>query len=125
MGRVKSEVVVEGTGFWALFDTGAINTYVTGEVASLLPTFALERPEPVGLGRSVRSVEKDCRLMCLVEGLPVRVLAGVLPEIGTDERGRRIDILVGALAMQQWGIVPIPREERLDMTHYPETFVEF
>ncbi len=36
-----------------------------------------------------------------------------------------IEVLFGALAMQQWGIRPVPDEEKLDFTHYPEEFVEF
>jgi len=27
--------------------------------------------------------------------------------------------------MQQWGIRLIPEEEKLDLSHYPEQFVEF
>ena len=45
MGRVRSNVVIEGDSFWALFDTGARNTYVVEEVASRLPTFLLGRAE--------------------------------------------------------------------------------
>jgi len=26
--------------------------------------------------------------------------------------------------MRQWGIRPVPDEERLDLSHYPEEFVE-
>jgi hypothetical protein len=29
------------------------------------------------------------------------------------------------LALQQWGIRPIPDEERLDLGHGPQEFVEF
>lgn len=29
------------------------------------------------------------------------------------------------LALRQWGIRPLPDEERLDLSHYPEEFVEF
>jgi hypothetical protein len=29
------------------------------------------------------------------------------------------------LGMQQWGIRLIPGQEKLDMSHYPEEFVEF
>jgi hypothetical protein len=43
----------------------------------------------------------------------------VIDEIGQDEEGKPIEILFGALAMQQWGIRPVPDEERLDLTHYP------
>jgi hypothetical protein len=49
----------------------------------------------------------------------------VIEEIGRDEDGNPIEILFGALAMQQWGIRPISDEERLDLPHYPEEFVEF
>jgi hypothetical protein len=40
----------------------------------------------------------------------------VIEDIGNDEDGRPIEILFGALAMQQWGIRPVPDEERLDLT---------
>jgi len=125
MGRVRAEVVVDGRNYWTLFDTGARNTYVVQDLTSLLPTYELERVEPVSLGGKAHKVTRECRLTCLVEGLPVRTLARVLEEIGRDEEGRRIDILLGALAMQEWGIRPIPDEERLDMTHYPREFVEY
>lgn len=125
MGRVRRNVLVGENAFWALFDTGARNTYVVEAVAALLPTVALETQEPVALAGRVHQVDKICLLSCLVEGLPIHLEARVLPEIGMDEQGQRIDVLLGALAMQQWGITPIPREERLDMTHYPREFVEF
>lgn len=108
-----------------MFDTGARNTYVTEEVAALLTSVPLTTPEPVALGGRAHRVDRICLLSCEVEGLPIHLEARVLPDIGTDEEGRRIHILLGALAMQQWGITPVPREERLDMTHYPKEFVEF
>ena len=125
MGRVRAEVTVNGRNCWTLFDTGARNTYVVQDLTPVLPTFELERVEPVSLGGKIHEVTQECRLICLVEGLPVRTLARVLEEIGEDEDGRRIEILLGALAMQEWGIRPIPDEERLDMTHYPREFVEY
>jgi len=125
MGRVRAEVAVNGRNCWTLFDTGARNTYVVQDLTPVLPTFELERVEPVSLGGKIHEVTQECRLICLVEGLPVRTLARVLEEIGEDEDGRRIEILLGALAMQEWGIRPIPDEERLDMTHYPREFVEY
>jgi len=125
MGRVRAEVVVNGRDCWTLFDTGARNTYVVQDLTPVLPTFELERVEPVSLGGKLHKVTRECRLICLIEGLPVRTLARVLEEIGEDEEGRRIEILLGALTMQEWGIRPIPDEERLDMTHYPREFVEY
>lgn len=60
-----------------------------------------------------------------IEGHSISTYALVIDEIGKDEDGKPIEILFGALAMQQWGIRPIPDEEKLDLSHYPEEFVEF
>jgi hypothetical protein len=49
----------------------------------------------------------------------------VVESIGSDEDGKPIEVLFGALAMQQWGIRPVPDEERLDLSHYPEELVEY
>jgi hypothetical protein len=95
MGTVRTNVTVAGRNFWTLFDGGARNTYVVQELSSLLPTFELERPESVSLGGRVHKVTRECRLICLVEGLPVRTHARVLEEIGIDEEGKRIEILMG------------------------------
>jgi hypothetical protein len=64
-------------------------------------------------------------LQAEVQGHLVSTHAMVVDEIGKDEDGRRIEILFGALALRQWGIRPVPGEERLDLSHYPEEFVEF
>jgi hypothetical protein len=52
-------------------------------------------------------------------------MALVIPTIGKDEPDRDIEILFGAIAMQQWSIRLVPDEERLDLSHYPTTFIEF
>ena len=66
------------------------------------------------------------------DGIGERVVAGkedaVNPaRVGTkaDEEGKPIEVLFGALAMQQWGIRRNPAEEKLDLSHYPKEFVEF
>lgn len=125
VGRVRENIEVAGRQCWTLFDTGSRRTYVTSEVAALVPTFDLEQPERVRLGGEVHTILQDCRLSAKVQSLPIVVDARVMPEIGRDEEGKPIEVLFGALAMQEWGIVPVPHEERLDMTHYPREFVEF
>jgi len=42
-----------------------------------------------------------------------------------DEDGKALEVLFGALAMQNWGIRLVLDKEKLDMTHYPKEFVEF
>ncbi len=125
MGRIRTDIIINGQKFWTLFDTGARNTYVNEKVAKLLPTFELEKPEPVALGGEIHNVKKMVYFESLIQGLPVRAHARVLKDIGKDEEGKEIEVLIGALTMQEWGIRPVPDEEKLDMAHYPKEFVEF
>lgn len=125
MGRVRTYINVNGRKCWTLFDTGARNTYIVESVVGSLQLFALDKPEPVALAGKTHDVLQECRLVCKIEGLPIRTLARVLEQIGKDEEGKDIEILFGALAMQEWGIHPIPEKEALDLTHYSRVFVEF
>jgi len=108
-----------------LFDTGARNTYVIPAVAESLRTSETPRPIRTALGGNVKETTRTALLQAEVQGHAISTHAVVVDEIGRDENGRPIEILFGALAMQQWGIRPIPDEERLDLSHYPEEFVEF
>ena len=115
---------VDGRECWTLFDTGARNTYVVPSVAQILTTSPTSGTVRTALGGTVRETNTAALLEAKVQGRPISTHAVVIDEIGNDEEGMRIEILFGALAMQQWGIRPIPDEERLDLSHYPEEFVE-
>lgn len=125
MGRIKQSIKVDGLECWTLFDTGARNTYVTPSVAKVLTTASMAHPFHTALGGEVREAKTSAILQAEIEGHLIATHALVINEIGKDEDGKPIEILFGALAMQQWGIRPIPDEERLDLTHYPKEFVEF
>jgi hypothetical protein len=130
MGRVRQHIDVKGQNFWTLFDTGARNTYVvprvaTQRVATHLVRTKLEAPFRSALGGSVKEAQEQAILEAKVQGCRVSALAMVIDRIGEDEEGKPIDILFGALAMQNWGIRPVPDEEKLDLSHYPKEFVEF
>lgn len=125
MGRVREDIRVNGRKCWTLFDTGARNTYVVPAVASLLTTTKLAKTFRSSLGGGIKKATKAAILNAEVQGHKVFTTAMVIKEIGEDEDGKPIEIMFGALAMQQWGIRPIPDEERLDLTHYPREFVEF
>jgi hypothetical protein len=118
-------IKVNGRECWTLFDTGARNTYVIPEVASMLATSKLKHPYRSAIGGDVKSINETALLEAEVEGRPITTSAMVVDKIGTDEGGNPIEILFGALAMQNWGIRLIPDEEKLDLTHYPEEFLEF
>jgi len=125
MGRVRKNIDVKGVAFWTLFDTGARNTYIVPRVAALLTTSALQKPIRTGPGGKVRDVNRAAVLDAEVQGCRISTHAMVVDDIGNDEDGKPIEVLFGALAMQQWGFRPVPDEERLDMSHFSQEFVEF
>lgn len=125
MGRVREHIKVNGRKFWTLFDSGARNTYVVPAVASLLATTKLDKPFRSRLGGAVKKSTKAALLVAQIQGHRVATNALVVKDIGKDEEGKPIQVLFGALAMQQWGIRLVPDEERLDLTNYPTVFVEF
>jgi len=125
MGRVREYIHVKGRKCWTLFDSGARNTYVVPEVAKLLASSKLARPFRTSLGGSVKKAKRTALLEGTVEGYRFSTHAMVIDEIGHDEDDKPIEILFGALAMQQWGIRPVPDKEALDLSHYSKEFLEF
>lgn len=116
---------VQGRESWTLFDSGARNTYIVPAVAALLTTTEMSHPIRTARGGTVRETNRAALLEAKVEGFSISTHAVVIDQIGNDDDGRSIEVLFGALAMQQWGIRLIPEQEKIDMTHYPTEFVEF
>jgi hypothetical protein len=125
MGRIRCEIDVEGRSLWTLFDSGARNSYITRAAAAGLDVKSLRQPRRALLGGGAHDVNAACLVQAEIEGHPLEFQASVIDEIGTDEEGRTIDVLLGALAMQLWGIRLDPPNERLDFTHYTRDFLEF
>ena len=125
MGRIRQAIRIDGRECWTLFDTGARNTYVVASVAELLKTTPTAKPFKSALGGEVKVARHAALLEAEIEGRMISTHALVVDRIGTDENGVPIEVLFDALAMQQWGIRPVPDEERLDLSHYPDEFVEF
>jgi hypothetical protein len=94
-------------------------------VAELLQTSSTPRTIRTALGGTVKETNTEAVLHANIEGHPISTYALVITNIGRDEDGKPIEILFGALAMQQWGIKLNPPEEKLDLTNYPDEFVEF
>ena len=125
MGRIRQMIAVDGRNCWTLFDSGARNTYVTPSVAELLKTSPTPRTIRTALGGAAKETNTEAFLHAEIEGHHVSTYALVIKDFGKDEDGKPIEILFGALAMQQWGIRLLPAEEKLDLSRYPEDFVEF
>ena len=125
MGRIRQMVNIQGRNAWTLFDSGARNTYIIPDVAAQLATTRLPRPTSTKLGGETKVSSQAAVLVGEVEGKPFHTEAMVIDRIGDDEEGKAIEVLFGALAMQQWGIRLIPEQEKLDLSHYPTEFTEF
>lgn len=125
MGRIRQMINVHGRNTWTLFDSGARNTYIVPDVAAQLVTTSLPRPTYTKLGGETKASLQAAVLVGEVDGKPFHTEAMVVDRIGNDEEGKAIEILFGALAMQQWGIRLIPEQEKLDLSHYPTEFTEF
>jgi hypothetical protein len=118
-------IKVDDRQFWTMFDTGARNTYVVPAVAQLLATSKPPHPIRSALGGEVKQADTTALLQAEIEGRQISTHALVVDQIGKDDDGKAIEILFGALAMQQWSIRPVPDLEVLDLSHYPDEFVEF
>lgn len=125
MGRIRQMIKVDNRQFWTMFDTGARNTYVVPAVARLLTTSKPPHPIRSALGGEVKQADTTALLEAEIEGRQISTHALVVDQIGKDEDDKAIEILFGALAMQQWSIRPVPELETLDLSHYPDEFVEF
>ena len=125
MGRIYEPIVVRGVPRNCLFDSGARNTYITAEVAKRLPRWKISPAYRSGLGGRVRRITQASALVGTLRGHQLDTEAYIVRDLGRDEKGRPIEIIFGALAMQKWCIELIPKDERLDMSHFPKEFVEF
>lgn len=125
VGRVYEQVRIDGQRHIALFDSGARNTFVVPSVAALGVRMRLHPAHLVALGGRRRKVVEHCTVTGSLLGHRLFLDALVIPEIRRGDQGRSIEILVGALAMQLWGIELDLRHERLDLSNFSKEFVEF
>jgi hypothetical protein len=63
----------------------------------------------------VRRLRVTCLVEVQLEGYPFDFQAYPVPRIGQDETGQEIDLLIGAAAMEQWGMTIDPRRGRIDL----------
>jgi hypothetical protein len=114
MARTFREIEVEGKRAHVLFDTGSMRSYVRREFASDVRWRTI--PFKVGLGGKIYEIREACALNCSIEGLGFDIEAHPVEELGYDERGRRIDAIIGALAMEKWVLIPDPKTGKIDLT---------
>lgn len=114
MTRTFKEIEIEGKRAYVLFDTGSTRSYVRNELASKVRWKTV--PFRVGLGGRVYEINETSALNCTIEGLPFDIEAHPVEELGPDERGKSIDAIIGALAMEKWVLIPNPKTGEIDLT---------
>src|SRR5688572_23203486 len=87
MGRIRQNIQVQGKGFWTLFDTGAVNTYIVPAVAKLLSTSRMSIPHRSAIGGKKHKSVDSAVLEATIEGRHISTHAMVVDEIGMDDEG--------------------------------------
>ena len=99
---------------------GAVRHRVSSHVRRLplledTPTQALRHPYKVALGGKTFEVKIHCSIQGAIEGLEFHTEAVPIDEVGTVD-GKKIDVIIGALTMDEWEIIPNPKEGTLDLS---------
>jgi len=120
MGRILQEIDVRKKKLLTLFDSGSDITYVTKD--ALPEGIHCERiPERMAhLASQTHKITKSCILPVKLDGQAFAIQAFVVDSIGggrkIPEAGRKIDILFGAIMMEEWDIKLDPKGKKLDMS---------
>ncbi|MCR4404251.1 MAG: hypothetical protein NUW06_03000 [Candidatus Acetothermia bacterium] len=114
MARIIKTIEIEGEPAVALFDTGAVYSYVRSSLARRAPRRAMVPPARVGLGGREVEVREICLIEGRIEGLSFLADAVPLEKIGAAD-GKELDALIGARTMEQWEIQLDPRTGALDL----------
>jgi hypothetical protein len=103
MARIVKTIEMEGQQAVALFDTGAIYTYVRSPLARETPRGAMIPPVRVVLGGKGIEIHELCFVQGKIEGLSFLADAVPIEDIGAAD-GHELDAIIGALTMERWEI---------------------
>lgn len=113
MARIVKNIEVGGKRLKALFDTGSLRSYIRAEFRP--PFFRKVSPITVGLRGLVRRLDERCDLTATIDGLEFDMMAYIVKDLGETEYGP-LDVIVGALTMEEWYIKLDPQRGELDLS---------
>lgn len=113
--RIVKEVEIEGKRAEALFNTGSFHTYVTKRLLEGVPVRRVPQPYKIALGGKTIEVKEHCLINGKIEGLDFSTYGIPIDELGMAD-GKTFDVLIGASTMEEWEIVPNPRDGTLDLS---------
>ena len=114
MARIIKTIEIEGQQAVALFDTGALYTYVRSNFVTKAPRSAVTRSVRVVLGGQTIEITNLCLFNGKIEGLDFFTDAVPVAELGAAD-GHNLDAVIGARTMEQWEIRLDPRIGALDL----------
>ncbi|HIE29533.1 TPA: hypothetical protein EYP66_19865 [Candidatus Poribacteria bacterium] len=114
MGRIIKEIEIEGQTAVALFDTGAVFTYVKQPLLANAVRKSLAAPFHVALGGKTIDVRELYLVDGKIEGLEFDTDAVSVDELG-KANGHELDAIIGVLTMERWEIRLDPKTETLDL----------
>jgi len=111
VARIIKNIEIEDQPAVALFDTDAVYAYVRSSLVCDVPRRVVTRPARVALGGKDIEIRELCLIEDKIEGLDFFGNAVPVDDIGRAD-GHELDVLIGALVMQQWRSGWIPRTGR-------------
>ena len=72
-------------------------------------------PFKVGLGGGLHEIEEVYLQIRGMRGFEFDIETHTIEEIRLDERGKRIDVIIGAIGMEKWGLIPDPKTGSVDL----------
>jgi hypothetical protein len=114
MGRIIKTIEIQGRAAVALFDTGALYTYVRSSFAAGVPRKAMRKPLHVSLGGQTMEISELCFVEGKIEGLDFVADAVAVAELGKAD-GQDLDAVIGALTLERWEIKLDPRTGQMDL----------
>lgn len=103
MARIIKAMEIEGQPAMALFDTGAVYTYVRSTLVREAPRRAVMPPARVALGGRDIQIRELCLVEGKIEGFDFLTDAVPVDDIGRAD-GHTLDAIIGALTMERWEI---------------------
>jgi predicted aspartyl protease len=114
VGRIIKEIEIEGQPVVALFDTGAVFTYVREGLVTKAPRHRVTAPVRVLLGGQKILVREQCFVDGKIEGLDFFTDAVPVADLGSAD-GHSLDAIIGARTLEQWEIRLDPKTGALEL----------
>src|SRR5437016_8436683 len=112
MSRVIKTTEIEGQPVKALFDTGAIHSYVLRQYLEGVPMRQVAKPYEVALGGETIKIRERALVNGKIEGLDFDTSVVPVDLVG-KANGHDLDAIIGAITMEAGAITVNPKARTL------------